>query len=206
MVRTTIRLRLFAFSHDHFLGTHDVHQLCDAQAPARSHRDARRRRRWWGWTRWTRRTRRRLGRLGRRRGWRIWWRRKLGREGRLLPGRGLHRASGTGGVWPLGSQRPERTIGIATRGSRAPAIAHECYADGLDRADRVTVAIALMALSARRMPSGLATQRSPESALDSSAADDRISPAVRERAGPARDSRPNRDFYCDHAWGGSVPN
>jgi hypothetical protein len=204
MVRTTIRLRLFAFGHDHFLGTHNVHQLCDAQAPARSHRHARRGR-WWGWTRRTRRSRRTRRRLGRRRWRRIWWRRKLGCEDRLLPGRGLHRASGTGGVWPLGSQRPERTIGIAARGSRAPAIADERYGHGLDRADRATVAIALIA--ARGVPSGLATQRSPESAPGSSAADGRISPAVPgPRVCRARDSRPSRDFYCDDAWGGSVPN
>jgi hypothetical protein len=43
---------------------------------------------------------------------------------------------------------------LATKGSRPPAIAHECCADGLDRADRVTVAIALIVRSRRAIRSG----------------------------------------------------
>ena len=80
MVLATIVLRLFAFVHDHFLSTHKVLQLYDAQAPARSNRDARRRR-WWTWR--TRRTRRRLGRrrMGRRPWRRTRRRRHLGFEG-----------------------------------------------------------------------------------------------------------------------------
>lgn len=123
MVPITLRLGLFAFVHDHFPGTHKLLQTCGGQAPARSPRDAWRRR-CWGRTRRIRRIRRTRGTrrtqrwLGRRRWRRIWrrmwrgiwrgiWRRgRLGCEDRLLPGRGLRRARGPRGVWPLVSQRP----------------------------------------------------------------------------------------------------
>jgi len=70
MMVTTLAHGLFAYVHDHFLRTHRFLWLCGAQAPAWSHRDARRWRRTWR----TRRSRGRLGRLGRRLG-RRWWRR-----------------------------------------------------------------------------------------------------------------------------------
>ena len=104
MVLATIVLGLFAFVHDHFLSTHKVLQLYDAQAPARSNRDARRRRRTWR----TRRTRRRLGRrrMGRRPWRRTRRRRQLGFEGPSRCDRGLHRAPMARGDWSLARQRP----------------------------------------------------------------------------------------------------
>ena len=103
MVLATIVLRLFAFVHDHFLSTHKVLQLYDAQAPARSNRDARRRRRTA-----TRRTRRRLGRrrMGRRPWRRTRRRRHLGFEGPSRCDLGLHRAPMARGDWSLARQRP----------------------------------------------------------------------------------------------------
>ena len=103
MVLTTLARGLFAYVHDHFLRTHKFLWLCGAHAPARSHRDARRRRR-------TRRSRGRVGRLGRRLG-RRWWRRiwrrgKWGFEDFPCPDPGLHSAHGARCDWPLASHRP----------------------------------------------------------------------------------------------------
>jgi hypothetical protein len=104
---------LFGSVHDYFLRTHKCLQLCSAETPGRSHRDARRRRRrrWrWRWTRRPRRARRTRGRLGwrrlGRRRRRMWRRRKSGFEDRPRSDPGLHRARGARGDWPLATLRP----------------------------------------------------------------------------------------------------
>jgi hypothetical protein len=125
MVLTTPALRLFAFVHEHFLRTDRLPHRCGAQAPARSHPDARRWRRRWRRTRWTWRTRRQLGwrRLGRGRWRRGRLRRKLGFEDPRRPDRGLHRAHWARGDWQLGSQRPASWSSLL--GDRSPPSARE---------------------------------------------------------------------------------